>query len=288
MLALTRRGRIWNFVDLEPVHPALVRENQQIAVRGRDDQVLQEILRARPHADAALAAAYLPAIAVHRRALQVAAVGHRDRHIFHRHQVFQPDLARVFHDLRAALVAVILLDLFQFLDDQVAQNFLRSQNFQVFINAPLDFGQFFQNLLALHAGQALQLQLDDGLRLPLRELERRNERVAGFLGCARRTDQPNHLVQVLQRFLETEQDVLAVAGLAQFIFGAPPDYLHTVLDEKLQAFDEPQLTRLSVDDRQHDDAEADLQLGVLVEVVQHYLGLLAALQLEHDAHPVAV
>jgi hypothetical protein len=52
--------------------------------------------------------------------------------------------------------------------------------------------------------------------------------------------------------------------------------------------DQAQLARLAVDDRQHDDAEADLQLRVLVEVVEHHLGLLAALQLEHDAHAVAV
>ena len=49
-----------------------------------------------------------------------------------------------------------------------------------------------------------------------------------------------------------------------------------------------QLARLPVDDGEHDDAEADLQLRVLVEVVEHHFGLLAALQLEDDAHAVAV
>ena len=56
----------------------------------------------------------------------------------------------------------------------------------------------------------------------------------------------------------------------------------------LMHVDQAQLARLPVDDGQHDDAEADLQLRVLVEVVEHDLGLLAALQLEHDAHAVAV
>ena len=49
-----------------------------------------------------------------------------------------------------------------------------------------------------------------------------------------------------------------------------------------------QLARLAVDDGEHDDAEADLQLRVLIEVVEHHLGLLAALQLDDDAHAVAV
>ena len=56
----------------------------------------------------------------------------------------------------------------------------------------------------------------------------------------------------------------------------------------LDAVDQAQFARLPVDDRQHDDAEADLQLGVLVEIIEDDFGLLAALQFEHDAHAVAV
>ena len=37
----------------------------------------------------------------------------------------------------------------------------------------LDFGQFVEDLLLLHAGQALQLQFDDGLRLALAEIRTR-------------------------------------------------------------------------------------------------------------------
>ena len=58
--------------------------------------------------------------------------------------------------------------------------------------------------------------------------------------------------------------------------------------KRLMHVDQAQLARLAVDDGQHDDAEADLQLRVLVEVVEDHFGLLAALQLEHDAHAVAV
>ena len=46
--------------------------------------------------------------------------------------------------------------------------------------------------------------------------------------------------------------------------------------------------RPAADDRQHDDAERGLQLGVLVEVVEDDLGHLAALQFDDDPHPVAV
>ena len=107
----------------------------------------------------------------------------------------------------------------------------------------------------------------------------------GDLGGA---DQPDHFVQVVERLLEAEQQVLALARLAQFEFGAAPDHFHAVVDEALDVGDQAQLARLPVDDGQHDDAEADLQLRVLVEVVEDDLGLLAALQFEDDAHAVAV
>ena len=188
----------------------------------------------------------------------------------------------------AALVAVFLLDFLQLLDDQVAQHFVGAQDFQVFGDAALDFGQLVEDLLPLHAGEALQLQLDDGLRLLLGECEARDQRLAGFARRLGGANQPDHFVQVVERLLEAEQDVLALARLAQFVLGAAADHIDAVVDEELDHVHQAQLARLAVDDGEHDDAEADLQLGVLVEVVEHHLGLLAALQLEDDAHAVAV
>ena len=82
--------------------------------------------------------------------------------------------------------------------------------------------------------------------------------------------------------------MLAVAGLAQQVIGAAADDIDAVLDEALEGVEQAQLARLAVDDRQQDDAEVDLHLRVLVQVVEDDFGLLAALQLEHDAHAVAV
>src|ERR1019366_9117540 len=142
--------------------------------------------------------------------------------------------------------------------------------------------------LPLHAGEPLQLQFDNGLSLLLGEFEARNQRLAGFPGRARRADQADDLIQVLKGLLEAEQNVLAVAGLAQLELGAPPYNLDAVLDETLDDVDQPHLARLPVDDGEHDDAEAGLKLGVLVEIVEDYFRLLAAFQREHDAHAVAV
>ena len=101
---------IGNLINLEPVDAALVGEDQQVVVGRSDEEVFDEILRARAHADAAFAAARLPPVGIDRRALQIPAMRDGHRHVFHRDQIFQPDLARIVDDLRAALVAVFLLD----------------------------------------------------------------------------------------------------------------------------------------------------------------------------------
>ena len=288
VLSLPYRGGIGDLVGLQPIHPAAGGENQQVAVRGSHNQALHEILGARPHADSALAPARLPPVGVHRGALQVAAARHRDGHVFHRYQVFQQDLAGVFDDLRAPLVAVFLADFLQLVDDQVAKNLVGAQNAQVLRDAPLDFGQLVQDLLPLHPGEPLQLQLDDGLRLLLGELEARNQRFPSFPRRPGRADQPDDFIQVVEGLLEPEQNVLAVARLAQLELRAPPHNLHAVLDKTPDDLEQAQLARLPVHDGQHDDAEAGLELGVLVEIVEDDFGLLAALQGEHDAHAVAV
>src|SRR5205807_471621 len=66
------------------------------------------------------------------------------------------------------------------------------------------------------------------------------------------------------------------------------DNVRTMVDELLQNIQKPELAWLAVDDRQHDDAEADLHLRLLIQVVEYNLGLFAALQLEDDAHAVPI
>src|SRR5260370_5073326 len=82
--------------------------------------------------------------------------------------------------------------------------------------------------------------------------------------------------------------MLALAGFAQFVFGAAAHYVDTMLDETLDAVDQAKFARLSMHDREHDDAEPGLQLGLIVQIIEHDFGLLAALQFVDDAHAVAV
>ena len=82
--------------------------------------------------------------------------------------------------------------------------------------------------------------------------------------------------------------MFAVASFAQQVVGAAAHHVDAVIDEALDGVDDAELARLSTDDGEHDDAEIDLELSELVEVVKDDLGLLAALEFVNDPHAFAV
>ena len=98
----------------------------------------------------------------------------------------------------------------------------------------------------------------------------------------------DHRIEVLQRLLESKQDMLAVARLAEQEFGPAADDFHAVLDEAFDDIDQPQLARLPVDDGEQDHAEADLHLRQFVQVIEDDVELLAPLEFNYDSHSVAV
>ncbi len=88
--------------------------------------------------------------------------------------------------------------------------------------------------------------------------------------------------------LLAEQDVFAVAGLAEEEGGAAADDVDAVVEEGADGVVERKLLRLAVVDGEEDHGEAFLHLGVLEELVEDDLVLGAALEFDDDAHAVAV
>src|SRR5205814_886006 len=101
-------------------------------------------------------------------------------------------------------------------------------------------------------------------------------------------DRLDHLVEVVEADLEAFEDVRPLLGLLEVEPGAPDDHVAPVLDEELERLLETQDHGPPVDDRQHDYPEGLLQRGVLVEVVEDGVDLRLTLELDHDAHAVAV
>ena len=109
-----------------------------------------------------------------------------------------------------------------------------------------------------------------------------------------RADDLDHLVDVVDGDLEPFEDVLALERLVEIELRAPDDDFVAVLDVVLEHFLERHHLRHEAararvgHEREHDDAERRLHRRVLVELVEHHARNRVALELDHDAHAVAV
>ncbi len=101
-------------------------------------------------------------------------------------------------------------------------------------------------------------------------------------------DDLDDAVEVVERDLEAEEDVFAVASLFEEEGGAAADDVLAVIEEGADGAVERELLGLAVMDGQEDHGEGLLHLGVLVELVEDDLGLRAAFERDEDAHAVAV
>ena len=101
-------------------------------------------------------------------------------------------------------------------------------------------------------------------------------------------DQTDHLVDIGDRDGEANLQMGVVARLGQTELRAPCDDGFAVVDEGAQHVVKRHQLRPSAVERDHVDGEARLQRGVAPELVQHDVGHGLALQLNDDAHAVAI
>ena len=170
-----------NLVHLQAIHLSLGGEEQHVGVGGGHKQVLHEVGVLQVHALHALAAALLLAVGAHRQALDVAGLGHGDDHVLLGDEVFPLDVLRFASDAGAAGIAVLLLDLQQFVLDDLLQQALVGQDALVVGDLLAQLGQLFLDLLALQSGQAAQAHLQDGVGLLLGEPKALGQARGGFL-----------------------------------------------------------------------------------------------------------
>ena len=157
-------------------------------------------------------------------------------------------------------VAVLLLNLPQLVDDDLHHELVARQDGEQALDQLQQLRELVENLLPLEAGQALQLHVEDRLRLDLRQAELRHQALARLAGILRGANQRDDRVEVIERDLQPFEDVPARFGLAQLELGPAAHDLAPELDEVVDQLDERQHLRPPADDGQHDDAEAALQL----------------------------
>jgi hypothetical protein len=162
----------------------------------------------------------------------------------------------------------------------------------------LDLGAYFRELrlelLDLEAGELREAHVEDRFGLPLGELEARLQLRARHRRVVRRANELDHRVDVVDGDLEPLENVLAVERLVEIELRAANDDFVAMRDVVLEHFLERhhlrhELPRVHVGhEREHDHAERALHCGVLVQLVQHHARNRIALELDHDAHAVAI
>ena len=191
-------------------------------------------------------------------------------------------------DAGAALVAVLLLELAQLLLEDVHELGPGGQDALQLAHERLDRAQLVEDLLALQRRQAAQGHVEDGPCLARGEVQGGDQAVGGGLTGARLANNLDDTVEVVQRHFEPLQHVAAVVGLVEVVFGAAADDVLAVLDEDGERLLEREGLRCAVDQAQHVDAERHLQVGLVEQGVEDRVELGVALDLDHNAHAVAV
>ena len=286
--AAGRASRLGDLVALQGVDPAPVGEEHDVLVGVDDDQPLHEVLVPGGHAADALAAPVLRPVGALGQTLHIAEVGHGDHHVVGLDQVFNVDLAFQMGQLGAALVGEFVADVAHFLlDDAHEQGLVVQQALQIG-DGLFQLLIFLQQPLPFQTGQAGQTHVQNGLRLLVAEGEGLHQARPGRVGIRALLDDLDDFVDVIQRLQQALQNVGPGQRLVQVVLGAAGHDFLLMADVVIDHLPQVQHLGLAVHQRQHVGAEGLLHGGVLVEVIEDDLRMNVLLQLNDDAHAVAV
>ena len=235
-------------------------------------------------------------------------------HVLAVDQVFLLDLALLVDDHRAARRGEFLPHGSQLVLDDGLDARARAQDLEIVGDLFRELVELGLDLVPAERGEALEPQVENGLGLlggeprgagcghlvarivdQLDERRRRggrpvaaHQRLTRLVGILRGADQPDHLVDIGHRDGKPDEDVGAVARLAEQIFGAPGNHFLAEGDEGREHVLEVHHQRAAAIERDHVRPEARLQRRVTVELVEHDLRHGVALDLDDDAIAIAV
>ena len=127
------------------------------------------------------------------------------------------------------------------------------------------------------------MQIEDGLRLELRQAEAALELATGSVGVFGAADEGDYGIEVVEGDLEAFENMRPVFCRLKFELRPPGDDYLAEFDIELQGFFQIDNLGFAVYQGQHIDEKAGLQVGVLMQVVQYLLRLAVALEVEDDS-----
>ena len=136
------------------------------------------------------------------------------------------------------------------------------------------------NLLTLQGSQTTQLHVQNCLSLSLINLQELHQAATRLISGGGAANQGNNLIQSIQSLQQATQDVRLFLRLTQTVTGTTNDNVHLVVHPVTHKRIQGQGTRHAIHNGEHIRGEVLLQLGVLVQVVQH--NLRGSITLEHN------
>ena len=242
------------------------------------------VLVAGGHSLHALTAAALGRILAGRCALDITVSGHGVDALFLLDKIFNVDLILHFLDLGAALIAVLVADLQQFVLQHAAQQFLVAQQFQIVSDALFQLIILILQLLAVQTLQCLKTHIQNSLCLHI--VQRKALHQCFLRIVVTGANDTDNFINIILCDQQTFQQMGALTRLTQIVLGAAGQHFHLecqiLVDDLAQRQDFRLL--LVIHQSQQNDAEAALQRCLFKEMVQHHLRISILLQLDNDAH----
>ena len=282
MLSLGIARSLRQLVSLQTVHASLVGEEQQPVVRAGEEEVVDHVVLTQLGSLDALATTVLRTVFVGLGALDETGVGDGHDHVFFRNQIFDVHFTGVRQDLGSTFVAILGHDFVKLVAHDLALALRLGENVVVVGDATHQFVVLVEDLLTFQCGQSAQLHGQNGVGLHFIHVQQVHKaRARGFRGFGS-TNKRDDLVDHVEGLQIALQNVVAFLRLTLEVCGTACDdfqlVAHPMADEGIQR----QRARHTVDQRQHVGTEGLLQLGVLVQVVEHDLRHGVALEHEHE------
>ena len=191
-------ARFGDFVYLNPVRLPLIGDKHDIVMRRSSENLVDKVIFNQGCRIGALAAAVLPLVGGNRHPLDVAEVGNQHYHLLFFDEVFNVDFFHLIADnIGTAVVAEFLCKLIGFLLNKRKNFFrMRQEVFQMF-NQQFKLLQFLAEVFNFEAGEALELHINDCLRLYVIKREPLHQRVLGACRIAGAADNLNYLIDVV-------------------------------------------------------------------------------------------
>ena len=276
-------------MDLEAVHLAPVREEHDVVMRRGNEEILDEVVVLEAHAADALAAALLRAVGGNRQPLHVGGMGEGDDHVLFCDEVLNIEvLCCMGIDLRAPLVAVLVSDHMELVLDDTQDLLLVGKEVLVVGNHLVELLDLGHELVTRKTGKPAEPHLEDCLALDIVDLEALVHAPLCLCIIPRGADDVDDLVDVVDRDQKAFEDMDTLLRLVEVILRAPCHDVDPVLDVVVNHLTQRQRPRHAVHEGDINDTEVRLELGVLVEVVEHDLRHRTVLEVDDDAHALAV